>query len=86
MQLRMTPLSAIERLEQVTEETNDRARNVERLLDIAIFKVQGMQLENEKARQERDNIVAFLNGAMAIATQTKEITDKYLETALFKDE
>ena len=48
--------------------------------------MQSIQLENEKARQDRDNIVALLNGAMALVTQTKEITDKYLETALFKDE
>lgn len=86
MQLRMTPLSTIERLEQVTEEINDRARNIERLLDIAIFKTQEMRPENEKERQDRDYIVAFLNGAMAMATQTKEITDEYIETALFKDE
>ena len=82
----MTPLSTIERLEEVTEETNDRVRNIERLLDIAIFEVQGIQLENENQKEERDNVVAFLNGAMALVTQTKEITDKYLETALFKDE
>lgn len=70
---------------ELIEELNDRARNIEKLLDIAIFKAQGIQLENEKARQDRDNIVAFLNGAMAMATQTKEITYKYLETTLFKD-
>ena len=71
---------------ELIEELNDRVRNIERLLDIAIFEAQGMQLEKEKARQDRDNIVAFLNGAMALVTQTKEITDKYLETTLFKDE
>lgn len=70
---------------ELIEELNDRARNIERLLDIAIFEARGIQLENEKARQDRDNIVAFLNGAMAMVTQTKEITDKYLETTLFKD-
>lgn len=86
MQLRMTPLSEIERLEQVTEGTNDRARNVEKLLEIAIFKIQGLGLANETAIQERENVVAILNGAMAMATQTKEITDEYIETALFKDE
>lgn len=86
MQLRMTPLSTIERLEQVTEETNDRARNVERLLEIAIFKIQGLGLANENQKEECDNAIAFLSGAMALVTQTKEITDKYLETASFKDE
>lgn len=82
----MTPLSTIERLEQVTEETNDRARNVEKLLEIAVFKIQGLGLANENQKEERDNAIAFLSGAMALVTQTKEITDEYLETALFKDE
>ena len=86
MQLRMTPLSTIERLEQVTEETNDRVRNIERILNTAIFILQGIAIENENEKEERDNVIAFLSGAMALVTQTKEITDKYLETALFEDE
>ncbi|MCJ0566937.1 hypothetical protein [Enterococcus cecorum] len=71
---------------ELIEELNDRARNIERLLNTAIFILQGMAVENENRKEERDNAIAFLSGAMALVTQTKEITDKYLETALFKDE
>lgn len=79
-------MANIEPQAELIEELNDRARNIERLLDIAIFKAQGMQLENENQKEERDNVVAFLSGAMATATQAKEITDEYIETALFEDE
>lgn len=51
MQLRMTPLSTIERLEQVTEETNDRAESAERLLNTAIFILQGIAIENENQKE-----------------------------------
>ncbi|WP_171379215.1 hypothetical protein [Enterococcus cecorum] len=71
---------------ELIEELNDRARNIERLLNTAIFILQGMAVENENRKEERDNAIAFLSGAMALVTQTKEITDKYIETALFKDE
>lgn len=71
---------------ELIEELNDRARNIERLLNTAIFILLGMAVENENRKEERDNAIAFLSGAMALVTQTKEITDEYIETALFKDE
>lgn len=72
--------------EQVTDfiiNTDNQMRSAERLLNTAIFILQGIAIENENQKEERDNVIAFLSGAMALVTQTKEITDKYLETTLF---
>ena len=75
--------------EQVTDfitNTSNQMRSAERILNTAIFILQGIAIENENEKEERDNVIAFLSGAMALVTQTKEITDEYIETALFKDE
>lgn len=71
---------------ELIKELNDQSRSVERLLEIAILGLSEMRILNENENRNRDDVIAFLSGAMALVTQTKEITDKYLETALFKDE
>lgn len=75
-----------EQVENFIINTDNRMRNAERILNTAIFILQGIAIENENEKEERDNVIAFLSGAMALVTQTKEITDEYIETALFKDE
>lgn len=72
--------------EQVTDfiiNTDNQMRSVERLLDIAIFELSGMEISEKKARKERDDIIAFLNGAKALAETSIVSTKTIMEELNF---
>ena len=63
--------------------TDNQMRSVERLLDIAIFELSGMEISEKKARKERDDIIAFLNGAKALAETSIVSTKTIMEELNF---
>lgn len=72
-----------EQVENFIINTDNRMRSVERLLDIAIFELSGMEILEKKARKERDDIIAFLNGAKALAGTSIVSTKTIMEELNF---
>lgn len=72
-----------EQVENFIINTDNRMRSVERLLDIAIFELSGMEITEKKARKERDDIIAFLNGAKALAETSIMSTKTIMEELNF---
>lgn len=72
-----------EQVENFIINTDNRMRSVERLLDIAIFELSGMEISEKKARKERDDIIAFLNGAKALAETSIVSTKTIMEELNF---
>lgn len=72
-----------EQVENFIINTDNQMRSVERLLDIAIFELSGMEISEKKARKERDDIIAFLNGAKALAETSIVSTKTIMEELNF---
>lgn len=72
-----------EQVENFIINTDNRMRSVERLLDIAIFELSGMENSEKKARKERDDIIAFLNGAKTLAETSIVSTKTIMEELNF---
>lgn len=72
-----------EQVENFIINTDNQMRSVERLLDIAIFELSGMKISEKKARKERDDIIAFLNGAKALAETSIVSTKTIMEELNF---
>lgn len=72
-----------EQVENFIINADNRMRSVERLLDIAIFELSGMEISEKKARKERDDIIAFLNGAKALAETSIVSTKTIMEELNF---
>ena len=72
-----------EQVENFIINTDNRMRSVERLLDIAIFELSGMEISEKKTRKERDDIIAFLNGAKALAETSIVSTKTIMEELNF---
>ncbi|CAI3419124.1 MAG: hypothetical protein SOR80_05735 [Enterococcus cecorum] len=64
---------------ELIKELNDQSRSVERLLEIAILGLSEMRILNENENRNRENIIAFLTGAMAIVGNAKENTEAMLQ-------
>lgn len=72
-----------EQVENFIINTDNQMRSVERLLDIAIFELSRMEISEKKARKERDDIIAFLNGAKALAETSIVSTKTIMEELNF---
>lgn len=72
-----------EQVENFIINTDNQMRSVERLLDIAIFELSGMEISEKKARKKRDDIIAFLNGAKALAETSIASTKTIMEELNF---